>query len=226
MPAQATANSVIASAKRLIDVRHSWRSSSRIAEISVPAWPIPIHQTKLMIAKPQATGMLTPQMPTPVSEQPADRDQQQHRPAANADAEADEPPAPALCGRVSTMRADLVGDRCRRCGPAPARGGLGPRRLGGRFRRSRAMRPHALPHARDWGCGPAPGRSCAGGVELGEQAVIVRLGLAGWLTWLLRVVHVAEDDGLGRAGRLAGRHDLAVADRAGPRISACDARRC
>ena len=32
-PAQATANSVIASAKRLIDVRHSWRNSSRIAEI-------------------------------------------------------------------------------------------------------------------------------------------------------------------------------------------------
>jgi hypothetical protein len=52
-PAQATANSVIASAKRLIEVRHS-AHSSRIAEISVPAWPMPIHQTKLMIAKPQA----------------------------------------------------------------------------------------------------------------------------------------------------------------------------
>jgi hypothetical protein len=36
-----------------------------MAEISVPAWPMPIHQTKLMIAKPQATGMLMPQMPTP-----------------------------------------------------------------------------------------------------------------------------------------------------------------
>src|SRR6478672_2570103 len=32
MPAQATANSVIASAKRLIDVRHDCRSSSRMAE--------------------------------------------------------------------------------------------------------------------------------------------------------------------------------------------------
>ena len=29
----------------------------RIAEISVPAWPIPIHQTKLMIAKPHPTGI-------------------------------------------------------------------------------------------------------------------------------------------------------------------------
>ena len=66
-PAQATANSVIASAKRLIDVRHFWCSSRRIAEISVPAWPIPIHQTKLTIAKPQATGTLIPQMPTPTT---------------------------------------------------------------------------------------------------------------------------------------------------------------
>ncbi len=36
-----------------------------MAEISVPAWPIPIHQTKLVIAKAQAMGMLMPQMPTP-----------------------------------------------------------------------------------------------------------------------------------------------------------------
>ena len=65
MPAQATANSVIASAKRLMLVRQSCRSSSRKAEMNVPAWPMPTHQTKLMIAKPQATGMLMPQMPTP-----------------------------------------------------------------------------------------------------------------------------------------------------------------
>src|SRR5215510_14733212 len=36
-PAHATANSVIASAKRLMEVRHSWRSNNKIAEISVPA---------------------------------------------------------------------------------------------------------------------------------------------------------------------------------------------
>src|SRR4051812_48099263 len=28
---------------------------------------MPIHQTKLIIAKPQATGMLMPQMPTPLA---------------------------------------------------------------------------------------------------------------------------------------------------------------
>ena len=37
MPAQATANSVIASAKRLMEVRHVCLNNSRIAEISVPA---------------------------------------------------------------------------------------------------------------------------------------------------------------------------------------------
>ena len=67
MPAQATAKSVIASAKRLIDVRHCWRSSSRMAEISVPAWPMPIHQTKLVMSKAQPTGMLLPQMPMPLT---------------------------------------------------------------------------------------------------------------------------------------------------------------
>src|SRR5215207_4630680 len=67
MPAQATAKRVMASAKRLIDVRHSWRRSRRMAEISVPAWPMPIHQTKLMMSKPQPTGQLMPQMPTPLA---------------------------------------------------------------------------------------------------------------------------------------------------------------
>src|SRR5690349_8147472 len=36
-----------------------------MAEIRVPAWPIPIHQTKFVIANPHATGTFTPQMPTP-----------------------------------------------------------------------------------------------------------------------------------------------------------------
>ena len=61
-----TANSVIASAKRLIDVRHFCWNSSKMAEISVPAWPIPIHQTKLMMSKAQPTGMLFPQAPMPL----------------------------------------------------------------------------------------------------------------------------------------------------------------
>ena len=67
-----TAKSVMASAKRLMELRHFWRKKKRMAEISVPAWPMPIHQTKLTMSKPQPTGMLMPQMPTPL-EEPADR---------------------------------------------------------------------------------------------------------------------------------------------------------
>src|SRR5580704_15569293 len=54
IPAHMTAKIVIASANRLIEVRHFWCSRRRIAEISVPAWPIPIHQTKLTMANPNA----------------------------------------------------------------------------------------------------------------------------------------------------------------------------
>src|SRR5580700_9190119 len=66
MPAHMTAKSVMASANRLIALRHDWLSSRRIAEISVPAWPIPIHQTKLTMANPQPIGILMPQIPTPL----------------------------------------------------------------------------------------------------------------------------------------------------------------
>jgi hypothetical protein len=52
IPAQITAKIVIASAKRLIEVRHFCRSRKRIAEISVPAWPMPTQNTKLTIAQP------------------------------------------------------------------------------------------------------------------------------------------------------------------------------
>ncbi len=65
MPAQTTAKIVMASAKRLMELRQLCLNSSRIAEISVPAWPMPIHHTKLMMAKPHATGCVTAQMPTP-----------------------------------------------------------------------------------------------------------------------------------------------------------------
>ena len=61
-----TAKIVMPSANRLMEVRQPCLSSSRIAEMSVPAWPMPIHQTKLMIAKPQPTGWLTPQIPVPL----------------------------------------------------------------------------------------------------------------------------------------------------------------
>src|SRR6266436_5872924 len=55
--AQITAKSVIASAERLIEVRHFCRSRNKIAEISVPACPIPIQKTKLVMSHAQPTGI-------------------------------------------------------------------------------------------------------------------------------------------------------------------------
>src|SRR5579862_802090 len=66
MPAQTTAKIVMASAKRLMELRQLCLKSSKMAEMSVPAWPMPIHHTKLMIAKPQATGCVMAQIPTPL----------------------------------------------------------------------------------------------------------------------------------------------------------------
>jgi hypothetical protein len=66
MPAQITAKIVIASAKRFTAVRHFCLSRQRIAEISVPAWPIPIQNTKFTMAQPQSTWLFRPQTPTPV----------------------------------------------------------------------------------------------------------------------------------------------------------------
>ena len=47
--------------------------------MNVPAWPIPIHQTKLVIANAQATGMLLPHRPMPVQTVQVDEHQQRQR---------------------------------------------------------------------------------------------------------------------------------------------------
>ena len=65
MSAQMTAKIVIASAARLIEVRHFWRNRKRIAEISVPAWPMPTQNTKLVMSQAQPTGTFRPQTPMP-----------------------------------------------------------------------------------------------------------------------------------------------------------------
>ncbi len=67
MPAHMTAKIVIASAARLTDVRQRWRSRKRMAEISVPAWPMPIQNTKLVMSKAQPTVRFSPQVPMPVA---------------------------------------------------------------------------------------------------------------------------------------------------------------
>jgi len=76
--------------------------------MSVPACPIPIHQTKLMIAKPHATGIVMPQIPVPTAKRYA-------IPYSNNIIRANAPTKPKthhLGGRrFRTIKADLVGYR-------------------------------------------------------------------------------------------------------------------
>ena len=57
----------MASAERLMAMRQRWRNRSRTAEISVPAWPMPTHQTKLVMSQAQPTVLLRPHTPMPVA---------------------------------------------------------------------------------------------------------------------------------------------------------------
>ncbi len=71
MPATITAKIVIASAVRLMPVLHFCRNKNKIAEIRVPAWPMPIQNTKLMMNEPQPIGWLMPRSPVPIPTTPA-----------------------------------------------------------------------------------------------------------------------------------------------------------
>ena len=104
MPAQTTAKMVMASAKRLMELRHCCLNSSRMAEISVPAWPMPIHHTKLMMAKPHATGWVMAQMPTPFRNSQVTATSSTVAPAPANAKMANQPMG--VCG-VSTMRVIL-----------------------------------------------------------------------------------------------------------------------
>ena len=60
-----SANAVITSAQRVTGRRQPALTSRRIAEISVPAWLMPIQNTKLVMSNAQKTGQLRPQTPMP-----------------------------------------------------------------------------------------------------------------------------------------------------------------
>ena len=64
--AMMTAKMVIASAERLMAMRHFWRKSKSTAEINVPAWPMPTHHTKLVMSQAQSTVLFNPHVPMPV----------------------------------------------------------------------------------------------------------------------------------------------------------------
>ncbi len=76
-----TAKSVIASANRLIEVRQRCRNKNKIAEISVPACPMPTQKTKFTIVKcPTHRNIQSPDA-NPFPEQLADSSRPALRPA-------------------------------------------------------------------------------------------------------------------------------------------------
>src|SRR4051794_12856517 len=216
MPAQATANSVIASAKRLIEVRHSWRKSRRMAEISVPAWPMPIHQTKLMIAKPQPTGQLTPQMPTPLRNSQVTA----VRKTISSEKAAAKPSSHHFGVCLRRMTSLILSVTVPALWPGPTIGGTSGFTVAGSpwfssvamlssfgrvvFGGERGVR---VPQLREIGGARAR-------VDVLEQPVIERIGLQ--LRHLpVRIVLIAEDDRPRRAALLAGRLDPVRRDRLG-----------
>ena len=68
--------------------------------MNVPACPMPIHHTKFTIANPHATGMSTPQIPTPTAKSHA----MQPRRTSERVPPTAKPSAQSQCvGRCSTM---------------------------------------------------------------------------------------------------------------------------
>src|SRR3954454_6475347 len=65
MPAQAMAQTIIVSAIRFVDVRHSDRVRKNSAETNVPPDAIAIHHTYNRIGKPHMTGQSLPNTETP-----------------------------------------------------------------------------------------------------------------------------------------------------------------
>src|SRR6218665_1350704 len=48
-----------------MDILHFWRKSNKMAEIKVPAWPMPTHQTKLVMSHAHPTVLFNPHTPIP-----------------------------------------------------------------------------------------------------------------------------------------------------------------
>jgi len=48
-----------------MDCRHGARNRYRMAEISVPAWPMPTQNTKVVMYTPHPTGLVSPLIPRP-----------------------------------------------------------------------------------------------------------------------------------------------------------------
>src|SRR5580692_6785177 len=216
MPAQTTAKIVMASAKRLMELRHCCLNSRRIAEISVPAWPMPIHQTKLMMAKPQATGCVMAQMPTPLrnSHTTATRRTVATPPAM--------PNSPSQPSGVSTIRTILSVTVLKVSPSATTRNSPVAGSMAGSFVLTSlvAMATSTLGrrvlHRLCFKFGVEIQNSCD--VTGARARILIGQHLVGALVGVqlgdlaLRIVHIAERNRRSRAGLLAGGDHFAVAD--------------
>ena len=68
-PAVITAKMVMASAARLIPVLHCWRKINKIAEINVPACPMPIQKNEVNNESPPKNWIIVTQYAYPLGEE-------------------------------------------------------------------------------------------------------------------------------------------------------------
>src|SRR5215472_17023978 len=201
---------VMASAKRLIEVRQLCLNSNRIAEINVPAWPIPIHHTKLTIANPQPMGMLMPQIPVPRPNRYATAVFSIPKRDTATAKMANQKIGVCLVSTMPAMRSVAVP----RSYPGPITGGLTP--FGGSTPTSSTIGAIELcllrglefrvriPHRRNVGGARAR-------IQLSQQLVIPLLGFE-LRNAAVGIIDVAEDNGFGGANLLARGQDVAVFD--------------
>ena len=191
---------------------------------------MPIHQTKLMMSNAQPTGTLLPQMPMPVDQQVADGHDQQHQQQRTRSQKPRNQPIGVRLVRTTWLIVSVTdsnvwpgamtgGVRASSVPSAPSRRSCGccacqpsvtfalrraaPCRLELRVR---------VPHGRQV-------RRPRPRVQLGEQRVVQRLAFS-FATRLFGIVDVAEDDRVGRTGRLARGLASRRRESADPRASA------
>jgi len=191
IPAHATAKSVIASANRLIEFRHVCRRSRRIAEISVPACPMPIHQTKQTMSQPQPTGCCSPD-PDAGHEELRDREEEEHQEAEGGDEAAEHHFGVWVAAvRTTSERRSVTVPGCAPArGPAAAPPGTPEARVVVR-------RGHQPASRSGFGFLTWPGRKCGAGCSARPGASRSRVRLQARHA-RGGVVDVPEDDRLGR----------------------------
>ena len=175
---------------------------------------MPIHQTKLMMSKRPADRDVDAPDADALDEQVAERRPAAASAAMKRDAEADEP---AERRRAASRTIALILSVTEpNVWPGAMTGGASASATAA-MRIHRVSCPSRLGHvarAPGSGCAAPPDTSCAAACSARRAARSCAARPCSLRHAAVRIVQVAEDDRVGRAGLLAGGHDLAVADRA------------